>query len=84
MNIITYNEFNKVDILSGTIIKVEIFERANNKAYKIWADFGFIVGIKRTSAQVTINYNLHELIGMQILGCANLGSKKIPNGKKLC
>lgn len=74
---IDYESFSKVDIRSGVIIKVENFERAKKPAFKVWVDFGPIVGIKQSSAQITQNYELDTLIGRQVLGCVNLGTKNI-------
>lgn len=51
--IISYDEFAKVDIRSGIIVKAEPFTRAIKPAYKVWADFGDDFGILQTSAQVT-------------------------------
>jgi len=75
--IITYDEFEKVDIRSGTIIKAEEFPRAKKPAYKVWVDFGNEIGIKQTSAQVTTHYSIESLIGKQVAGCINLGAKNI-------
>lgn len=74
---ISYEEFEKVDLRSGTIVKVEEFPRAKKPAYKIWADFGEELGILQTSAQVTKHYNPESLIGRAIVGCVNLGEKNI-------
>lgn len=74
---LSYDDFAKINILSGTIIKAETFERARKPAYKVWADFGPEVGVLQTSAQVTVNYTPDSLIGRQILGVTNLGSKNI-------
>src|SRR5438445_13377592 len=74
---ISYEEFEKVDLRSGTIIKAEDFPRAKKPAYKVWVDFGDEIGIKQTSAQVTIHYTLESLIGKQVMGCINLGEKNI-------
>jgi tRNA-binding protein len=74
---ISYNDFSKVDIRSGTVIKVETFDRAKKPAYKVWADFGSEIGILQTSAQVTIHYTPNSLMGRQILGAVNLGIKNI-------
>ena len=49
---ISYDEFEKVDIRSGTVIKAESFPRARKPAYKIWVDFGDKIGIKQTSVQI--------------------------------
>ena len=77
MKIITYEEFEQVELRSGTITKVEDFLRAKKPAFKIWADFGPEIGILQTSAQVTIHYTPESLLGRSIVGCINLGEKNI-------
>ncbi len=77
MTTITYEEFERVCLLSGTVVKVEEFPRAKKPAYKVWADFGAEIGILQTSAQVTKNYTIESLVGRQIIGCVNLGEKNI-------
>jgi len=77
MNIISYDDFNKVELRSGTIVKAEEFPKAKKPSYKIWVDFGTIFGIKQTSAQVTKHYSIESLIGKQVVGCINLGNKNI-------
>lgn len=77
MNIISYEEFERVDLRSGTIVKAEEFPRARKPAFKIWADFSPQIGILQTSAQVTAHYSLDSLIGKSIIGCVNLGEKNI-------
>jgi tRNA-binding protein len=74
---ISYDEFEKVDLRSGTIIKAEEFARAKKPAYKVWVDFGEDIGIKQTSAQITVHYSLESLVGKQVAGCVNLGEKNI-------
>ncbi len=74
---INYEDFEKVDLRSGTIVKAEEFPRAKKPAFKIWADFGPEIGVLQTSAQVTIHYTTDKLIGRQIVGCVNLGEKNI-------
>lgn len=74
---IQYEDFEKVDLRSGTVVKAEPFERAKKPAYKVWVDFGSDIGIKQTSAQVTAHYTLEALIGRSVVGCVNLGSKNI-------
>lgn len=54
--VISYADFEKVDLRSGTVIKVEPFPRAKKPAYKVWVDFGNEIGVKQTSAQVTTHY----------------------------
>lgn len=74
---ITYEDFEKVDLRSGTILRAEPFAKARKPAYKIWADFGPEIGVLQTSAQVTAKYVPEQLIGRSIVGCVNLGEKNI-------
>lgn len=74
---ITYSDFEKVDLRSGTVLKVEEFPRAKKPAFKVWADFGPEIGILQTSAQVTVHYSPETLVGRSIIGCVNLGEKNI-------
>lgn len=77
MRNITYEEFEQVELRSGTIIKAESFPKAKKPAFKIWADFGNEIGVLQTSAQVTVHYTPESLIGRLIIGCVNLGEKNI-------
>jgi tRNA-binding protein len=77
MTIISYADFEQVQLRSGTIIKVEDFPKAKRPAYKVWVDFGSEFGTLQTSAQVTANYTLENLLGRQVVGCINLGEKNI-------
>ncbi|MDX1836722.1 tRNA-binding protein [Legionella taurinensis] len=74
---ISYDEFAKVDLRSGTVIKVEPFPRAQKPAYKVWVDFGPQLGVLQTSAQVTFHYTPETLMGRTVIGCVNLGEKNI-------
>ena len=74
---ITYEEFERVNLRSGMIVKVELFPKAKKPAFKIWADFGAEIGVLQTSAQVTARYGPENLIGRSIIGCVNLGEKNI-------
>lgn len=77
MTSITYEDFERVELRSGTIVKVEAFPRAQKAAFKVWADFGPDLGVLQTSAQVTHEYTPETLMGRSILGCVNLGEKNI-------
>ncbi len=77
MPMITYDEFAKVDLRSGTIVKAEVFTRARKPAFKVWVDFGPELGVLQTSAQVTVHYTTASLIGRSVIGCVNLGEKNI-------
>jgi tRNA-binding protein len=77
MKEIQWEEFEQVELRAGTIIEVEDFPQARKPAYKISADFGAGIGIKRSSAQVTDLYTKDELVGRQILGVVNFPTKRI-------
>src|SRR5579864_1394633 len=73
---ITYGDFEKVDIRVGKIVKVDDFPQARKPAYKLTIDFGPDIGIKRSSAQIT-NYTKEELLGKQIIGVVNFPPRQI-------
>ncbi|MFH0954777.1 MAG: tRNA-binding protein [Candidatus Micrarchaeota archaeon] len=78
MDAISWNDFEKVGLCVGTIIKVETFPEAKKPAYKIWVDFGEY-GVKKSSAQITHWYTKEELVGKQIIGVINFPVKQIAN-----
>ncbi|TCT16205.1 tRNA-binding protein [Natranaerovirga pectinivora] len=73
----TFDDFLKIDIRVGEIIKVESFEKAKKPAYKLWVDFGDEIGIKKSSAQITECYRKEELIHKQVLGVVNFPPRQI-------
>lgn len=75
---ISWNDFEKIDIRVGTIISVEPFAKAKNPAYQLRIDFGEL-GIKKSSAQITALYNNDELAGKQIIAVVNFPPKQIAN-----
>ena len=64
---ITWEDFESVELRVGTVIRAEVFPEARKPAYKIWVDFGGEIGIKQSSAQITIHYTTTELLGKQIV-----------------
>ncbi|QEF99161.1 tRNA-binding protein YgjH [Stieleria maiorica] len=77
MGVITWQEFENVDLRAGTITSVDDFPQARKPAYKIRADFGPDLGTKQTSAQVTANYSKEDLLGRQIIAVVNFPAKQI-------
>ncbi len=76
---LSWEEFEAVDIRTGTIVQIEDFPEAKNPAYKVWVDFGDDIGIKKTSAQITELYAKEDLQGKQILWVINFPPKQIGN-----
>ena len=74
---ITFDDFLNVDIRVGTILDAQEFPEAKNLAFKLWVDFGPEIGVKKTSAQITVNYKLDELVGRQVAGVVNFPPRQI-------
>ena len=77
MTSITYDEFERVAIRVGTIVAVDSFPEARKPAYKLTVDFGASIGIKRSSAQLTIHYTAQQLIGRQVAAVVNFPPRQI-------
>jgi len=73
---ITWNDFEKIDIRTGTIIEVNDFPKARKPSYQLTIDFGEL-GIKRSSAQITHHYKKEELHNRQIVAVVNFPTKQI-------
>ena len=83
MEPITWQDFEKIEIRTGTIISAEVFKEAKKPAYILHIDFG-ASGIKKSSAQITTLYKPSELIGKQIVAVVNFPEKQIANIKSQC
>ena len=75
-DIVKYEDFEKIEILVGTVLEVKINEKARKPAYVLKIDFGEKVGIKKSSAQIT-NYSIEELLQKQIIAVCNFEKKNI-------
>ncbi len=74
---ITFDQFLKVDVRVGTIVRAEDYPEARRPAYKIWVDFGAAIGVKKTSAQITRHYRPDDLVGRQVAAVVNFPPKQI-------
>ncbi|MBL7740362.1 MAG: tRNA-binding protein [Chitinophagaceae bacterium] len=73
---ISWNDFEKIDIRTGTIIEVNDFPKARKPAYQLVIDFGEL-GIKKSSAQITAHYAKEELLNRQVVAVVNFPPKQI-------
>ena len=76
-NQISYEQFAAVDIRVGTVLRAEEFPEARIPAYKLFIDFGAAIGEKQSSAQITDNYTLEDLVGRQVLAVVNFPAKQV-------
>ena len=73
----TFDDFLKLDIRVGTILEAKVFEKAKKPAYQLLVDFGEEIGVKKSSAQITEQYQPSDLIGKQVLAVVNFPPRQI-------
>ena len=77
MDLISFDDFLNVEIRVGTVVRSEPFPEARRPAIKLWVDFGDSLGVKKTSAQLTVHYTPEELVGRQVAAVVNFPPKQI-------
>ena len=77
MDEISFDDFLKVDIRVGKVIRAEPYPEARTPAIKMWIDFGADLGERKTSAQITAHYSPQELVGTNVLAVVNFPPRQI-------
>ncbi len=74
---INWDDFEKIDLRVGTIIAINDFPKARKPAYQLTIDFGSAIGIKKSSAQITVHYKKEDLLNRQVIAVVNFPPKQI-------
>lgn len=74
---ISYDDFARVEIRVGTVVDAQPFPEARRPAYRLWVDFGPTLGVRKSSAQITVHYSPEALIGRQVAAVVNFPPKQI-------
>ena len=77
MSVISWNDFDKIDIRCGTVTDVKDFPKAKKPSYQIWINFGEKIGIKKSSAQITQHYKKEDILNKQVIAVVNFPTKQI-------
>lgn len=73
----SFADFQKIDIRMGTVVDVQAFPEAHKPAWKLWVNFGADVGVKKSSAQITVHYDRDALLGRQVMAVVNFPPRQI-------
>lgn len=84
MEEISWSDFEKVELRVGTIVAVDDFPKARKPAYQLTIDFGEEIGVRRSSAQITVHYGKEDLVGKQVVAVVNFPKKQIANFMSEC
>jgi tRNA-binding protein len=74
---IDYAQFEQVDVRCGTVVDAQPFPEARKPAIKLWVDFGGEIGVRQSSAQLTVHYSPDRLIGRQVMAVVNFPPRRI-------
>ncbi|GGC79692.1 tRNA-binding protein [Flavobacterium lutivivi] len=83
-NLISWSDFEAIEMRIGTIIEINDFPKAKKPAYQLTIDFGKEIGIKKSSAQITKRYSKEDLLNKQIVAVVNFPKKQIGNFMSEC
>ena len=81
---VTWDDFEKIDMRAGTIVEVNDFPKARKPAYRLTIDFGDDIGLKRSSAQVTMHYKKEDLLNRKVIAVVNFPPKLIADFVSEC